>query len=500
MFLNSRKNLGFENLEKRFVLSSWSLRPQIISPVQNNVREDTLSSIQLRIFDRDSNNINVSLNVSGGSLTIDNHNVFTRSTQNKLIISGNKINVNKTLSTLKYTPINDSNKTETLTVNVFDGRFHNALKSKIKIIPINDAPVISSENVIVSKNNFVAWNHIFSDVDSNQIQVSLRSNNAKIQIGDSAETEVKGNLSTINQIFSSGSIKITPENGRESHITINVSDGRSSSQKNITIIEKESVTDNAINNVLSRIQNNTSKNIFSIMDHENSVYIRNPNSWTNDLDLTPISPWNSVGRGNLAGTLISPRHIIYATHYQIPIGSKIRFVTNENVVIERVLTNKISPSYQSVYFPDLTVGILDSEVPSSIGFAKVLPENWSRYIEQSNEAPGLLKNQIPCLGLDQEEKALITGLSMLNSRAIFNPLKDESYKPFFENIIAGDSGNPAFMIVDNQLVLLTVWTFGYGGSGTSIVHQKNEINKMMKDLGGDYQLTEIDFSHFKSVF
>jgi hypothetical protein len=432
--------------------------------------------------------------VSGGLLSINGIS------SNKIVLQGKKAEINKRLENLKYEPIKDSNKSERLTVNAFDGKFGSIIRSKINIIPINDAPLISSDNKVFSKENFVVWPEpIFSDVDSKYIVVSLEARNGKVQIDNLETKQVKGSLSEVNKLFASyGRIKILPNDGKETQLNLIVSDGSKSSSKNIVILEKEDLSENATNAVLSRLQN-ASNSIFSVMDHNNSIYTRNTNAWVNDLNLTSISPWNSAGSNRMAGTLISPKHIVYATHYQMPIGSKIRFVTKDNIVVERTLINKISPRYEEVYFPDITVGVLDSEVPSSIGFAKILPSNWNEYLLQSNDAPGLLKNQIPCLGIDQEEKALVTGLSLLTNRAIFNPLNKEPYTTFYENIIAGDSGNPAFMIINNELVLITIWTFGYGGSGTFLTAQKNAINQIMNELGGGYQLTEIDLSSFKKI-
>ena len=63
----------------------------------------------------------------------------------------------------------------------------------------------------------------------------------------------------------------------------------------------------------------------------------------------------------------------------------------------------------------------------------------------------------------------------------------------------GDSGNPMFIIINNQPVLLTVWTTGVSGSGTSVTAFKDDINYMMNSLGGGYQLDEIDLSGFTKL-
>lgn len=248
-----------------------------------------------------------------------------------------------------------------------------------------------------------------------------------------------------------------------------------------------------IDNAISGKTPSTAKPIFSTQNHSTATYTRNTNCWAGIWDLTPISPWNSTGANTRAGTLISPRHIIFAAHYQISAGATVRFVDASNNVVTRTMTNKLThPSY-SPYYPDITVGILDSDVPAGIGFAKILPQNWATYLPSLSSTYSL-----PALVLDQEEKALISELYSLGASAGFKTPIDSTRLGFFESIISGDSGNPSFLIINGTLVLLTVWTFGGAGSGTNILSEKTAINTMMSTLGGGYSLTEVSLSGFNT--
>lgn len=242
-------------------------------------------------------------------------------------------------------------------------------------------------------------------------------------------------------------------------------------------------------------------NLYTTQNHSAPSYTRNPNCWANSVlnNLTCISPWNSTNSNRRAGTLITPRHIIFAAHYQISNGATIRFIDPENNVVTRTMTHKrVHPDY-SPYFPDLVVGILDSDVPADILPCKVLPDNWQTYLPTSID-------RIPCLTLDQEEKALITdGYNLSSSYTSFRaPLADSARSDFYESKIVGDSGNPAFLIISGELVLLTVWTYGGAGSGTSITYFKNDINQMIESVDAlasvntGYTLTEIDLSTFNT--
>ena len=73
----------------------------------------------------------------------------------------------------------------------------------------------------------------------------------------------------------------------------------------------------------------TAIRIFSTQDHTHKVYVRNKDCWAYGLDLTSISPWNSDFRNKKAGTLISPRHVLWARHYSIHINKTIRYGKRE---------------------------------------------------------------------------------------------------------------------------------------------------------------------------
>ncbi len=235
------------------------------------------------------------------------------------------------------------------------------------------------------------------------------------------------------------------------------------------------------------------KPIFTTQNHATPSYVRNTGCWTSGIDMTCISPWNSAGGATRGGTLISPRHILFCAHYQIDNGSTIRFVDANNNIVTRTMVTKLThPSY-SPYYPDISIGVLDSDVPNSIGFAKILPSNWASYL------PSLSSNRrIPCLVLDQEEKALIAELYSLSTTSILLNPSNATRLSYYENMITGDSGNPVFLIINGQLVIITVITYGGAGSGTSVVFHKDAINTMMATLGGGYSLTEVSLSGFNS--
>jgi hypothetical protein len=245
--------------------------------------------------------------------------------------------------------------------------------------------------------------------------------------------------------------------------------------------------------------------IFAIKDHANTNYIRNTNCWAAGIDLTCCSPWNSDLYHKKAGTLISPRHVLFAAHYPVAVGETMHFVDSDNNAILRTLIGTKTHPDCIPWYPDLTVGLLNADVPTNtITFTAVLPDDYQNYLGAGEG--------IPALCLDQEEKALIADIGYITSTNENNRITAFKY-PFIsdrllysEKIISGDSGNPAFLLLDNNPVLLTVWSYEGAGWGTSVTWFKSDINQMMADLDeqyngvtNGYQLIEIDLSGFDEL-
>ena len=240
--------------------------------------------------------------------------------------------------------------------------------------------------------------------------------------------------------------------------------------------------------------------VFSTMDHAATNYVRNVDCWGSGFAdaLTALSPWNSDLAGQYAGILVSHRHVIFATHFKPAVGAVLRFVTADNVVVSRTLTALTSLSQSEAYYPDITVGKLDSDVPGTIAFARVLPSDWESKI------PSLSAYPLVCANTDQDEHLHVREVTSIPTSTTpyglvtFRKPASANRNAFYEDIIGGDSGNLAFLIVNGQLVLLTVWTFGGSGAGTSVYAFKSQINTVMSSLGGGYSLTDADLSSFNS--
>jgi hypothetical protein len=358
--------------------------------------------------------------------------------------------------------------------------------------------VASSTNVVVSDKNIIrsTGSSLITDFLVNVeflipnffTTTSIISGNTNV-----LSNPINGLCSAVNT--GSTYLQAIGEDGSVDRVDVNISNIIGTTSDALSSYVAGSAAKNASDNIDNRISGknpSTTKNIFSTQNHTSSIYTRNTNCWTGNIDMTCISPWNSTGSGQRAGTLISPRHIIFCEHFGFypKIGATIRFIDNSNNVINRTLVNSLSFSGG---WPDFRIGLLDSDVPNSISFAKVLPNNWVSYFPSLSA-----QYTIPLLVLDQEEKALVTDWYTSSTSIRCTQPTNAQRLSFYENLISGDSGNPMFLIINNQLVLLSVVGGGGAGSGSSLAFYKNEINGLMTALGGGYQLTEINLSAFNT--
>ena len=215
-------------------------------------------------------------------------------------------------------------------------------------------------------------------------------------------------------------------------------------------------------------------------------YVPNPKFWAKDVDLSCASPWNS-DRGRLkAGTLVSKRHIVFAKHFPIANGSRIVFVDNEGHHCPcRMIASAEVPN------SDIKVGLLDYEVTPNIHPVKILPIDYEKYI---GNGEGL-----PVVTLTQNEKACVTDLVAIQtnatSKAFFSRVPtDPTRARFREKIIVGDSGNPAFLIVGSEPILIGCLKMGGTGAGPAIHKFRFEVQCVMDELCPGYKLESFDFS------
>ncbi|MCQ2395430.1 MAG: hypothetical protein MJ249_14200 [Kiritimatiellae bacterium] len=204
--------------------------------------------------------------------------------------------------------------------------------------------------------------------------------------------------------------------------------------------------------------------------------------WLKDVDFSCVSPWSDEAGTVRAGTLISKRHIIFAKHFPLWKGVRILFVDGEGDVCPcRVEATK--PLEKC----DIMIGSLDYEVTPNIHPAKILPEDYAKWI---GDGKGL-----PIVTFNQREQAFLSECRGIASNAVLNIASTNvNWKALGGKIVTGDSGNPAFLLVGNEPILLYCLFSGGVGHGPAVHWRRREIQKAMDELCPGYKLEEFDFS------
>ena len=300
----------------------------------------------------------------------------------------------------------------------------------------------------------------------------------------------------------------------ESGVTKSIDVDLNNKTDGATVVEFTSVvvgslSEHLSNEVDSRINSGmtlaANGGLFTTQDHDTPSYVRNVNFWGSDIDLTCISPWNSNAGNFKAGTLLTPRHLLGAAHYEFGVGTVVRFVAMDNTVVSRTVTGKKRHPDFNGLSPDFTIYTLDSDVPASITHCKVMPSDVYDYMIYSRYVEGVWYSNMyfarPAgFGLDQEEKGLIADLYKSGGNAGFQNPVDSDRLLLHEPLVLFDSGNPGFIILNGELVCTTVWSGPWGG--TAISGQIADLNQMIIDadtqagVSTGYTVTEADFSAF----
>ena len=223
-----------------------------------------------------------------------------------------------------------------------------------------------------------------------------------------------------------------------------------------------------------------------VANGEHGVFIENPDFWAKGIDFSCVSPWNSHGRQCRAGTAVSARHVVFAHHFPIQVGAYITFVDNDGRTVKRRLDN-----VKRVGDSDLAVGLLDVDLPKTVKPAYVLPKDFTNYVGYANAFPVVV--------FDQEEKALIREIpSVYRVASAVQSLrkpKGELRRRFYEKIMEGDCGDPAFLVVRGGVILLATIDSVTGASPSVFVLCEG-VQRAMDELMPGYRLKEYPFAEY----
>ena len=234
------------------------------------------------------------------------------------------------------------------------------------------------------------------------------------------------------------------------------------------------------------------RRLFSGFTQATFSWIRNSASWVRVFNWTGLSAGiNGLG-GVGGGTLISRRHVLFANHVPYPARPFDIFFTNAD---SRTFNYKVT-NVQQVGSTDIAIGTLDKDADPSLTVYRVLPDNWSQYIANKTIQPtatyiamGLTTPTqtfvLPVLYTGQDRKVSTADvISIAYGIAGVNIPAFEPARAFGDGVRGGDSGNPIFAMLGDELVLLGAWytgpNLGYTvGTFPWLLDQKPAIEKIM---------------------
>tara|TARA_Y100000004_G_scaffold140260_1_gene159356 strand:- start:3514 stop:5478 length:1965 start_codon:yes stop_codon:yes gene_type:complete len=233
---------------------------------------------------------------------------------------------------------------------------------------------------------------------------------------------------------------------------------------------------------------------------------RNVGFWGKDIDFTAVSVWNSRGYGTSSdyrmrgATAVTPRHIVMAKHFPLSATDGISFVEPDGTWISRNVIRVASDGST-----DIAVALLDTALPSTIKPVKVVPSDFESYFDRDSVG-NIDENARPiCVGFDHEKKGLFFQVTKAGAGAskvityFDGSLVPAPYDEIAEDLESGDSGNPLFIIIDGEPVLLTSW---YTTSSSPAYHSYiSTINGLIasvdsaQGISTGYTLTEKSLNH-----
>ena len=216
-------------------------------------------------------------------------------------------------------------------------------------------------------------------------------------------------------------------------------------------------------------------------------FVPNPKFWLKGVDFSCVSPWNSAAGSLRAGTAISKRHVVFAKHFALPRGSRIVFVGNDGGICPvRIEATK------PIEGTDIMIASLDYELTPNVRPAKILPSDYKAHIGRGKG--------FPVVTFNQNEKVFLTELSRIPDadaawkQCTSRAFRDGKRAGFREEIVRGDSGNPAFLLVGDEAILLYCLLGSGCGNGPPLNLYRREIQAAMDELCPGYKLECFDFS------
>lgn len=222
--------------------------------------------------------------------------------------------------------------------------------------------------------------------------------------------------------------------------------------------------------------------------------VRNTNVWTKDMDLTCVSPYNSLGSWRYNFTLVTPQHFVFASHWpstgtnsSLIDGHTLYFVDSTNGLHSREVVKA-----RQVWM-DCSVGLLDTPLPAAVTPAKIIDTNdFAKF-----KGVETLRPDSTLVGPSGMIGVHVRPTYARAVRVPFDPPTPDSNTYWWSsrdpdlrhsdthsgtNYVAGESGSPVLLCIDGQTVIAQTLYTG-GGAGPHIAALRSQIEATMATLG-----------------
>lgn len=211
------------------------------------------------------------------------------------------------------------------------------------------------------------------------------------------------------------------------------------------------------------------------------------------LSATCIGFSNSLGGQGLI-TMVSPRHYLFASHMH-PETLLAAFLDTNNVVHWRKTLQRADVTV------DASLGILDEDLPPSVGFLPVLPPSFSNWLTTN------ANTAIQGIGMNQDMRVFSEPITFAFPPYVaWNPafgVPDGLGTAWNAQLRGGDSSDPVRLLIGNDLVLVSQ---NYStAAGPNFALEIDAINRRMHDLSvsvraaHDYQLTIYPLTNWPTI-
>lgn len=195
-------------------------------------------------------------------------------------------------------------------------------------------------------------------------------------------------------------------------------------------------------------------------------------------------------------TMVSPRHCLFAEHmHHVSDRFVAAFLDTNNVIHWRTNIETV------IVAGDLSVGIMNEDLPASVGYLPVIPTNYSNYIPTND------LSVVQGIGMNQLMKVFSQPMTFGYPESVFWNSRFQVPLGLTTNwsieLGGGDSSNPERWLIANQLVLVSHNYTKFGGPNYAFYF--DGINEKMHHLStnntasSDYQLTPFSLTNWPSI-